>query len=87
LIAKAKGPDGFTVEADASLAALKGQKASDLAGTFSWRVVARRNDIAGERLPVWQMPTPAFTKPEPPAPQPSGQAVPDVALAPLPPSR
>jgi hypothetical protein len=66
LIAKAKGPGGFTVEADAALAALKGKKASDLSGAFSWRVVAKRNDIKGDRLPVWEMPAPAFTKPEPP---------------------
>ena len=43
----------------------EGEAAADLNGTFSYRVVAKRNDIEGERLPVWQMPTPAFTKPAP----------------------
>jgi hypothetical protein len=61
---------GFTVTADVEGAALKGKKVSDLNGTFSWRVVAKRADIKGERLPIWQMPTPAFTKPEPPPPAP-----------------
>jgi hypothetical protein len=42
--------------------------------TFSWRVVARRADITGERLPIWEMPTPAFTKPEPPPPAPAPPA-------------
>ena len=41
-------PAGFIVEADAALARLKGQKDSDLNGAFSWRVVAKRNDIEGE---------------------------------------
>ena len=41
---------GFTVEANAALAALQGRDRCDLGGTFSWRVVARRKDIAGERL-------------------------------------
>ena len=61
---------GFTVQADAAAAKAKGKNGGDVSGTFSWRVVAKRNDIKGERLPVWEMPTPAFTKPEPPAPAP-----------------
>ena len=36
--------------------ALKGKKAADLTGTFSWRVVAKRKDIVGERLAKWEMP-------------------------------
>ncbi len=43
-------PSGFTVEADAALARLKGQKESDLTGRFSWRVVAKRKDIEAKRL-------------------------------------
>jgi hypothetical protein len=41
---------GFAVEADPDMATLKGKKESDLTGSFSWRVVAKRKDIAGERL-------------------------------------
>ncbi len=41
---------GFTVEANAALAALQGRERCDLGGKFSWRVVARRKDIVGERL-------------------------------------
>jgi hypothetical protein len=65
LIAKAKGAGSFTVEADTALATLKGQKASDLSGTFSWRVVAKRNDIKGERMPVWEMPQQANVSAKP----------------------
>jgi hypothetical protein len=43
-------PAGFTVHADTALADLNGRKESDLAGAFSWRIVARRKDIKGERL-------------------------------------
>jgi hypothetical protein len=60
---------GFAVSADAEVAALKGKKAADLSGTFSYRIVAKRNDIAGERLPLWEMPT-APAIPPPPAPLP-----------------
>jgi hypothetical protein len=47
---------GFTVEANAALAALQGQNKVDLTGTFSWRVVAKRKDIVGERLAKVSMP-------------------------------
>ena len=43
-------PQGFTVEANAALAALQGRARCDLGGKFSWRVVARRKDIVGERF-------------------------------------
>jgi hypothetical protein len=71
LAATTRTGQGFTVAANAGVAKLSGKQLADVSGTFSWRVVAKRNDIKGERLPVWQMPTPAFTKPEPP-PQPPG---------------
>ena len=45
----------FTVEIDAAWAALKGTKASDDA-SFSWRVVAKRKDIKGERLATVAIP-------------------------------
>jgi len=41
---------GFTVEADADFAKLKGKRDADLDGAFSWRIVARRKDLAGRRL-------------------------------------
>ena len=43
-------PQGFTVETNVALAALQGRKPCDISGAFSWRVVAKRRDIAGERL-------------------------------------
>jgi hypothetical protein len=58
---------GFTVEADPDVAALKGRKDADLSGPFSWRVVARRKDIRGERLATVMIPK------EPPLP-----AIPDL---------
>jgi hypothetical protein len=48
---------GFTVEADLVLAASKGAAASDLDASFSWRIVARRKDIAGNRLETVELPT------------------------------
>jgi hypothetical protein len=57
---------GFAVQADEGAVKAKGKQLAAVSGTFSYRVVAKRNDIKGERLPVWEMPTPAFTKPEPP---------------------
>ena len=50
VIVKHRNATGFTVEADAELAALKDKSPSELNGAFSWRVVARRKDIPGERL-------------------------------------
>ncbi len=49
-------PKGFTVAADSALAALKGRARTELTGTFSWRVVARRKDIPGRRLAVVSIP-------------------------------
>jgi hypothetical protein len=43
-------PTGFTVEANAALATLQGREKCDITGEFSWRVVAKRKDIPGERL-------------------------------------
>jgi hypothetical protein len=57
---------GFTAQVTSGAGEAATGTAAAVAGTFSWRVVAKRNDIKGERLPVWEMPTPAFTKPEPP---------------------
>ena len=52
-------PTGFTVQANAALAKLLGRSDAELSGTFSWRVVARRRDIRGERLaPVTLLPEP-----------------------------
>ncbi len=47
---------GFTVVADSEVATLKGKKASDLSGTFSYRVVARRKDVKGDRLAKVELP-------------------------------
>ena len=54
-------PQGFQVEADATLATLMGRKSTELNDTFSWRIVARRKDIAGERFaPVTVPPEPVL---------------------------
>jgi hypothetical protein len=55
---------GFTVEANAGFAAAMGRTETDLSGVFSWRVVARRKDIAVERLATVTIP------PEPSLPPP-----------------
>ncbi|MGI8689441.1 MAG: hypothetical protein ACR2M3_12775 [Thermomicrobiales bacterium] len=59
LIVTGQTPTGFTVEADAEMAALKGKKAADLGGTFSYRVVAKpKVGRVVERLPKYTRPTP-----------------------------
>jgi hypothetical protein len=69
VIVKSQTPTGFTVEADAEIAALKGRALAELNGTFSWRVVARRKDIDGERLATVVIPiAPALPEAPPPAP-------------------
>jgi len=57
---------GFVVEADRTFAAMQKREDGDLRGAFSWRVVAKRKDIAGARLePVTIPPAPIL----PPAPE------------------
>jgi hypothetical protein len=77
LAVTARTPTGFTVEADAAFARLTGKKDSDLSGTFSWRVVARRKDIAAERLaPVTIPPAPTLPRvPDVPAATPPSTRV------------
>jgi hypothetical protein len=53
---------GFVVAADAVYAAMKGKRESELTGTFSWRIVAKRKDIKSERL------SPVAIPPEPKLP-------------------
>jgi hypothetical protein len=60
----AKTVTGFTVQADDATLKAKGKSALQVNGTFSWRVMAKRNDIPGERMPVWEMP--ALTPIDPP---------------------
>ena len=43
-------PNGFTVQADAAPMDVKGATGASLSGSFSWRIVARRKDIQGERF-------------------------------------
>jgi hypothetical protein len=64
----AKNTSGFTVEASSLLAKAAGVNAAQAQGSFSWRVVAKRNDIKGERLATFAMP-PKLTlaAPTPPA--------------------
>ena len=71
-----KSATGFTVGANPSVVgAAAGKKASDLNGTFTYRVVAKRKDVAAERLAKFTVPqaikAPALPAPViPPAPQP-----------------
>src|SRR5262249_44102971 len=52
-----RAPGGFSVEADADLAKLKGKPATELSGTFSWRVVAKpKSDKKVERLGTFAVP-------------------------------
>lgn len=46
----ARTPEGFTVAATALGGVAGGPKPAEGGGTFSWRVVAKRKDMAGERL-------------------------------------
>jgi hypothetical protein len=64
-----QGPTGFTVEANRALATLMGKTDTDLNGAFSWRVVAKRKDIAVERLArVTVPPEPTLPAPAPDIP-------------------
>lgn len=60
-------PTGFTVRADGAPSEVKGPS-GDLSGTFSWRIVARRRDIKGERFERVTVPSepalPAGASPE-----------------------
>jgi hypothetical protein len=66
LAVTARTPSRFRVEADVDLAHLKGRKDTDLSGTFSWRLVAKRKDITAPRFAKVQL-APAPTQPDPPA--------------------
>ena len=66
---------GFTAEVDAGAVAARGRRMTDINGTFSYRVVAKRKDIKAERLAKFvppganAKPTPlAAPLPEPPPP-------------------
>jgi hypothetical protein len=69
-------PTGFSVDAVPVGAAANREPDSTVAGTFSWRVVAKRNDIQGERLAT------VTTPPEPTLPP----VPPDVSTPPPPPT-
>jgi hypothetical protein len=51
-----KSATGFSVQPDAGTVAAKGRTAAQVNTTFSYRVMARRSDIAGERFPKWEVP-------------------------------
>ena len=57
----------FSVEADVSgTAAARGVKASDVSGTFTYRVVAKRKDVVAPRLAKFDLPKPLPAPPTPP---------------------
>ena len=70
LVVKDRTPVGFVVEADSEIAALKGRKDSDLSGSFSWRIVAKRKDITAERLATVTIPPEPALPPVPDFPTP-----------------
>jgi hypothetical protein len=47
---------GFTVQASVAALAARGKQASEVSGKFSYRVVAKRKDIVGERLARFEPP-------------------------------
>jgi len=62
---------GFTVGVNPSAVGLAaGKKASDLSGTFTYRVVAKRKDVAAPRLAKFEVPKTPAPPPAPPAPPP-----------------
>jgi len=66
-----KSATGFSVGAvPSTVGATAGKKASDLSGTFTWRVVAKRKDVKAERLAKFAVPQAvvAVPPPLPPAP-------------------
>ena len=72
---------GFTVTADAAALTARGKTAADVNGTFTYRVVAKRKDVAAERLAKFTVPqainAPALPAPViPPAPQPPAPQTP-----------
>ena len=56
---------GFTVAADTGTLAVKGKKATDVNGTFTWRVVAKRKDVKGDRLAHFDLPKEITLTPPP----------------------
>ncbi|MGI8689421.1 MAG: hypothetical protein ACR2M3_12675 [Thermomicrobiales bacterium] len=56
LAVTARAGSGFSVGAAPSTTAAPGTKASDLSGTFSYRVVAKRKDVAAPRLAKFDLP-------------------------------
>lgn len=64
LAVKARNGGSFSVAAGLSGEAVaRGVKAADIHGTFSYRVVAKRKDIKGERLAKFTLPQPASATP------------------------
>jgi hypothetical protein len=72
---------GFAVEAGPAAAALTGRTDTDLTGTFSWRVVAKRKDIAGARLAAVTVPPEPTLPPVPDAPMPPDPRTPSLTEA------
>jgi hypothetical protein len=68
----ARTPTGFTVQADGAPLDVKGATGANASGSFSWRIVARRRDIKGERFERVTIPT-APVLPDPAAPVPSAR--------------
>jgi len=80
---------GFTVSADAGVLAARGAKAADANGTFTYRVVAKRKDVAAPRLAKFAVPqeikVPALVIPPTPAPIAKLAPAPVVVVPPMPP--
>ena len=75
---------GFSVGAEPSTSGVAaGKKAGDVSGTFTYRVVAKRKDVAAPRLAKFEVPKPL---PPPPAPPPS-EPMPPAPKLPVPPKQ
>jgi len=76
----ARSSSGFSVGAGPSAtAAARGMKASDVNGKFTWRVVAKRKDVAAPRLAKFALP-----KAPPPPPTPVAEKKPAPPPVPVP---
>ena len=81
-----KGAAGFSVQATLSAPAqAAGKKAGDLSGSFTYRVVAKRKDVAAPRLAKFDLPQPKPIKLPATPPTPKDTAKPTAVTVPAPP--
>ncbi len=80
LAVTAQGGAGFSVKAGVSAeSAAHGAKATDVSGTFTYRVVAKRKDMKAERLAKFSVPQEIKLAPPPVPPAPPVSPKPPVS--------